>query len=256
MPLDGLSQGDPHAALRAAGRAAALSVELAPLSAEARIARALTHPLSGPLALVSSFGAEAVVLLRLVAREAPDTPVLFLDTGMHFAETLTYQREVAELFGLSDLRIVRPDDAQIAAQDPGGLLHKVDADACCALRKVRPLAAALQGFDGWFTGRKRFQSRRRADLAFVEADGSRLKFNPLADWTPDQIAADIAAHNLPRHPLVAQGYPSIGCAPCTARPSPGADARAGRWAGQNKDECGIHLENGRIVRRPSGAATP
>jgi phosphoadenosine phosphosulfate reductase len=253
MPLDAGFATQAQAALRAAGRAAALSVEFAGLGADETLARAERHPLVGRLALVSSFGAESVVLLHLVATHAPGVPVLFLETQMHFPETLAYQRDLATALGL-DVGILRPDPAERAAQDPGGTLHRSDPDACCALRKVRPLARALAGFDGWITGRKRFQSGRRAALPRVEADGARIKLNPLADWSPRDIAAYIATHDLLRHPLVARGYPSIGCAPCTARPSAGADPRSGRWAGRPKDECGIHFENGRLVRPGAGEA--
>lgn len=255
MPPDPFSP-DRQARLRAAGRAAALSVELAPLPAEERIARAYRHPLGGRLALVSSFGAESIVLLHLLSEIVPATPVLFLETEMHFPETLDYQREVAARLGLNDIRVLRPDPSEREARDPDGALHRRDPDACCDLRKVAPLDAALKGFDGWLTGRKRFQSGQRATLPPVEADGHRLKFNPLFDWEPARIAAHIAAHDLPRHPLVAQGYPSIGCAPCTQKPASGADPRSGRWAGQAKEECGIHFESGRLIRPSVQEARP
>ncbi|NRB36036.1 MAG: phosphoadenylyl-sulfate reductase [Rhodobacteraceae bacterium] len=202
------------------------------------------------IALVSSFGAESVVLLHMLAVADKAAPVLFIDTEMLFTETLVYQTELAERLGLQNLRILRADDAQLAARDPDGTLHQRDTDACCTLRKTEPLHRALAPLDGWITGRKRFQSGRRATLEFfeIEPDSGKLKINPLAHWTPDDVRDYMDANNLPRHPLVAQGYPSIGCAPCTSQVKPGEDARAGRWRNTDKDECGIHLVNGKFVR--------
>ncbi|WP_299150207.1 phosphoadenylyl-sulfate reductase [uncultured Tateyamaria sp.] len=200
------------------------------------------------IALVSSFGAESVVLLHLTAMIKRDVPVIFIDTEMLFAETLTYQMDVAERLRLSNLRIIRADN--ITPEDPDGTLHQRDTDACCALRKTRPLQKALKAHTGWITGRKRYQSDRRAALEFfeVEAGSNRIKVNPLARWAPEDVADYMAENRLPRHPLVAQGYPSIGCAPCTSPVADGEAARAGRWRDQNKDECGIHFVNGRMVR--------
>lgn len=202
------------------------------------------------LALVSSFGAESVVLLHMVAVTDRDLPVVFIDTQMLFTETLVYQVELTERLGLRNVRIIRADDQTVAEGDPYGALHLRDTDACCALRKVAPLEKALSGYDGWITGRKRFQSGTRAALDFFEVeDGhSRIKVNPLAHWAPDDVRAYMEENRLPRHPLVAQGYPSIGCAPCTSPVKPGEDPRSGRWRDQNKDECGIHFVDGKIVR--------
>ncbi|MDK3072035.1 phosphoadenylyl-sulfate reductase [Sedimentitalea sp. JM2-8] len=207
---------------------------------------------AGRIALVSSFGAESVVLLHMVAVIDRATPVLFIDTEMLFTETLVYQTELAERLDLRNLRIIRARD--IAARDPHGTLHRTDPDACCALRKTEPLNAALSTFDGWITGRKRFQSGSRAALDFfeVEEGSNRIKVNPLAHWAPEDVRAYMDENRLPRHPLVARGYPSIGCAPCTSPVAPGEDPRSGRWRDQAKDECGIHFVNGKIV--PAGAA--
>ena len=248
MPLDPLT-----------ARAAALSDRLAPLSARDRIAAALDAAEIRAPALLSSFGADSVVLLHLVSEIAPDLPVLFLDTQMLFPETLDYQRAVAGRLGLRDVRTIRARALRLAQADPANLLHRTDPDACCALRKTEPLTRALAPFDAWFTGRKRAQSDSRAGLPFAEADGPRIKLNPLADWTAADLNRHIDAHALPRHPLVARGYPSIGCAPCTAPVRPGEDARAGRWRGQSKDECGIHFVGGRLVRSAApqtGASRP
>lgn len=205
---------------------------------------------AGDIALVSSFGAESVVLLHMAAVIDQSVPVLFVDTQMLFAETLVYQAEVAERLGLKDVRIIRGREDDIAKQDPYGALRLNDTDACCTLRKTIPLQRALRGFDGWITGRKRFQSGTRAALDFFEVeDGTgRMKVNPLAHWAPEDVRAYMEENRLPRHPLVAQGYPSIGCAPCTSKVKPGEDPRAGRWRDQNKEECGIHFVDGKMVR--------
>lgn len=237
-----------------AARASLVTEALAGLDGADRLAAALAHPLMGASAVVSSFGAESVVLLHQVAEVAPETPVLFLDTQMLFPETLDYQREVAATLGLRDVRVIRARALDLARSDPANTLHRSDPDACCALRKTAPLAAALAPFDSWITGRKRFQSGSRTSLPLVEEDGPRLKLNPMADWSAERISDTIAAAGLPRHPLVARGYPSIGCAPCTSAVRPGEDARAGRWRGTEKDECGIHFVGGRLVRGPIQAA--
>ncbi len=203
----------------------------------------------GKVALVSSFGAESVVLLHMVAQIDPDTPVLFLDTEMLFPETLQYQRDVAETLGLSNLQVIRPDRAKLMERDVDGILHTFDTDACCTLRKTEPLEAALQGFGGWITGRKRIQGGARAQMPLYEKDeGARIKINPLADWTPKMIAEFMDAYGLPRHPLVSRGFKSIGCAPCTTKVAEGEDPRAGRWRGQDKVECGIHFADGKATR--------
>ncbi|WP_415920300.1 phosphoadenylyl-sulfate reductase [Tateyamaria sp. SN6-1] len=200
------------------------------------------------LALVSSFGAESVVLLHLAAMIKRDVPVIFIDTEMLFTETLVYQQDVAERLRLSNVQIIRADDAD--ARDPSRSLHRRNPDACCALRKIAPLRRALDGHSGWITGRKRYQSGTRQALEFFEAEAGtgRIKVNPLARWSRDDIAEYMAENRLPRHPLVAQGYPSIGCAPCTSPVAAGEDPRAGRWRDQNKDECGIHFVDGKLVR--------
>ena len=195
----------------------------------------------GKIAVVSSFGAESVVLLHMVSEINKDTPVIFLDTEMLFDETLQYQRDVAEKLGLTDLRVITPKRDAVFTHDVDGLLHQADKAACCHLRKVQPLQDALADFDGWITGRKRYQSGTRASIPVFEKDGGKIKVNPLATWTPEDLSAYIEAHNLPRHPLVAKGYPSIGCQPCTTRVSIHEDPRAGRWRDEEKTECGIHF---------------
>jgi phosphoadenosine phosphosulfate reductase len=209
---------------------------------------ALTDPQVGRAALVSSFGAESVVLLHMVSILDRTTPILFLDTEMLFPETLDYQREVAGRLGL-DVRTTRPDRTDLFLSDPNSRLHTTNPDACCNIRKTEPLQRALAPFDAWITGRKRFQGGKRAALDFFEADGeNRIKINPLAHWAPEDVKDYMVNNRLPRHPLVAKGYPSIGCAPCTTRVAEGEDPRAGRWRGQDKDECGIHFVDGKLVR--------
>lgn len=199
--------------------------------------------LAGDIALVSSFGAESAVLLHLVSQIDPTIPVLFLETGKHFPETLAYRDELTERLGLNLVNLY-PDPEDLAQRDESGLRWSYDPDGCCELRKVRPLEKALARFDASLTGRKSFQSATRAQLPRFEVDTTdaqgRLKINPLIDWSAEDIAAYIAQHDLPRHPLVDQGYPSIGCSPCTRAVAPGEDARSGRWAGWDKIECGIH----------------
>lgn len=207
----------------------------------------LKDGLAGDVALVSSFGAESAVLLHLVAQVDPATPVLFLDTEKHFPETLAYRDELIARLGLTDLRILKPEAAEVAAKDENGLRWSWDPDGCCEMRKVRPLAKTLAGFDASVTGRKAFQSSTRATLPRFEIDGSdtqgRLKINPLIDWNAADITAYFEAHDLPPHPLVEKGYPSIGCSPCTSKVAAGEDPRSGRWAGWDKTECGIHSPN-------------
>jgi phosphoadenosine phosphosulfate reductase len=238
-----------------AQRAEALNARYRHHSATSVLSHALRDPEAGKLALVSSFGAESVVLLHMVAVAKPDTPVIFIDTQMLFTETLVYQQEVCERLGLRDVRVIRASEEALNSTDPAQTLYRRDTDACCALRKTQPLNTALQGFDGWITGRKRFQGATRAALDFFEVeDGTeRLKVNPLAHWTPEDIRTYMEENRLPKHPLVARGYPSIGCQPCTAPVAPGQDPRAGRWPGQQKTECGIHFKDGKLTRTGENA---
>ena len=220
---------------------------------ETVLRHALNDPLIGKVAMVSSFGAESVVLLHMIAQVDKSTPVIFLDTEMLFPETLQYQKEVTEKLGLTDVRIITPSRDAVLKEDVDGLLHQADTDACCDLRKTRPLAEALKDFDGWVTGRKRYQNGQRAALPLFEKDDGKIKINPLANWGPEDIKDYMEEHDLPRHPLVAQGYPSIGCMPCTTRVAAGEDPRAGRWRDSDKEECGIHFENGKMVRTGKAA---
>jgi phosphoadenosine phosphosulfate reductase len=232
-------------------RVAALNLAYRHHGATAVVERALKDPAVGNVALVSSFGAESVVLLHMVSVIAPGTPVLFVDTRMLFAETLAYQHELAERLRLTDLRTIRAAESALAMDDPDATLHRFSTDACCNLRKVVPLEGALAGFAAWITGRKRYQGATRATLEFFEAETpTRMKINPLAHWGREDVEDYMIENRLPRHPLVARGFPSIGCAPCTSAVRPGEDPRAGRWRGDAKAECGIHFIGGKVVRDP------
>ena len=193
------------------------------------------------IALVSSFGADAVVLLDMVSRVDKATPIVFVDTGQHFPETLQYRDALLERLGLTGLVEARPDAAVLAAEDPENFLFASDPDRCCEIRKVAPLGPALDVYDAWITGRKGFQTSDRATLPLFEAEGARVKVNPLVGWSAGDLLAYIKERDLPSHPLVAKGFASIGCLPCTSRVQPGEDPRAGRWRGKNKQECGIHV---------------
>jgi len=192
------------------------------------------------LALVSSFGTESAALLKVMADVDPAIPVVFLDTGWLFEETLAYRDTLIEKLGLYDVRSIKPLEETLSREDPDRELWFSDPDACCRIRKVEPLARALKPFSAWINGRKRFQGGTRADIPVVEQDGVRLKFNPFANASREEIEAIYKLANLPPHPLVASGFMSVGCMPCTSRTSPDEDARAGRWRGRPKTECGIH----------------
>jgi phosphoadenosine phosphosulfate reductase len=224
-----------------AGTAAALNARYGHLDARDAIAATAEEVFPGRLALVSSFGADSSVLLHLVAEIDRDLPVIFLDTGRLFAETLEYRTRLTEQLGLTDVRTITPDADRLAENDPHRALWMTNPDLCCHIRKAEPLQRALNGFDAWLTGRKRFQNAQRASLKLFEADGTRIKVNPLASWSIVDLRAYAEKHDLPEHPLVAKGYPSIGCVPCTSRVAVGEDQRAGRWRGLDKTECGIHV---------------
>jgi len=209
-------------------------------SPAAVIAAALQAVGRGHLAVVSSFGTESAALLKVMADVDPAIPVIFLDTGWLFEETLAYRDTLIATLGLRDVRSIKPSEEALSREDPDRELWFSDPDACCRIRKVEPLARALAPFSAWINGRKRFQGGLRAAIPVVEQDGIRLKFNPFADVSREEIEAIYAAAKLPPHPLVASGFLSVGCMPCTSRTSPDEDARAGRWRGRPKTECGIH----------------
>ena len=230
-------------------RAAALSDHFAGRSAQDVLDQTIRKHFSGRIGLVSSFGTEAAVMLHMVARIDPYVPVIFLDTWKHFPETLAYRDQLIAELGLCNIQLVRPRSDAVAADDRDGTLHARNPDLCCHVRKTIPMLKALRGLDCWITGRKRGQAATRADMTLFESQDRWLKLNPLLDWSTEDVAAYYRDHGLPQHPLKARGYLSVGCAPCTRAVTPGEDARAGRWADSEKIECGIHFENGKLVRR-------
>ena len=193
-------------------------------------------------ALVSSFGADSAVLLHMVSLIKPEAQVIFLDTGFHFPETLAYRNQLVDMLGLRNVRSATADPIAEKRLDAHRRLHLSDANGCCQLRKVSVLDRHLRMNDAWISGQRRSQSMTRSSIALIEVDEGRgkLKFNPLANWSESDIAAYKAEHALPEHPLVAKGFPSIGCQPCTSAVKDGEDQRAGRWRGQQKLECGLH----------------
>ncbi len=210
---------------------------------------------AGKIALVSSFGADAALLLSMVAEVDPSTPVLFLETNKHFPETLTYAKELAEQLGLTNVVWLTPDEEMLARIDPKGDLWQSQPNRCCWLRKVEPLDRAVKEMKlaALITGRKRYQTPERADMQTIERDDKGIfRINPLAFWDQEKQQEAIILRKLPMHPLVDKGYRSIGCAPCTAPVAEGEDARAGRWAhtmgfeDEKKTECGIHLSSDEV----------
>jgi phosphoadenosine phosphosulfate reductase len=221
--------------------AAALQAAYGELAPQEIIAAAVNQFWTGEIAGVSSFGADSAVLLHMIAEVDRSVPIIFLDTGKHFGETLEYRDQLVADFGLSNLKVIHPLEAKLAANDPDGRLHLTNPDACCEIRKVEPMARAIEPYRAWFTGRKRFQAATRTNLPAFEAVGPRIRINPLAAWSGEDIGEYMRAHGLRENPLVAYGYLSIGCFPCTQPAKSSEDIRSGRWAGQAKTECGIHL---------------
>jgi phosphoadenosine phosphosulfate reductase len=222
-------------------RAAELRARYGARDGAALLAPLIRDEFPGRIALVSSFGVESAVLLHMVAVIAPATPVIFLDTGKLFGETLRYRDTLVLRLGLRDVRTVGPDPSAVHASDPFGVLWRQDPDRCCYLRKVEPLIRALAGFAAWINGRKRYHGAARAHIPTIGAAEGRVKVNPLARWTADDVARYVARFDLPRHPLEAEGFRSVGCMPCSGRAAPEDSPRAGRWRGRAKTECGIHL---------------
>ena len=229
------------------GDADALNARFAGIGALDMLRALFAEGVLGEVAVVSSFGTESAVLLDLVARADAEIPVIFVDTLKMFPETLSYREELIKRLGLRNSSVVQPDAAVLVDKDESGLRWSYDPDGCCAIRKVEPLARAKSGLDSWISGRKAFQSVTRQDIPRFEVEDGRLKVNPLGDWVKADLETYFEERDLPRHPLEAQGFLSVGCAPCTSPVAPGEDARAGRWRGWDKTECGIHdpdVDNG------------
>ena len=193
------------------------------------------------IAVVSSYGAEAVILLHLASLVDNNLPVIFIDTGKLFGETKSYRKKVNQQLNLTNIITFKGDEDEIKAADPKSILWSQDTTACCHVRKVLPYARATAPYTALITGRKRFQGNSRSDLNTFEFANGQVKINPLANWGLDQLKNYILDNDLPRHPLVADGYLSIGCMPCTDKVASDAEYRDGRWQGQEKTECGIHL---------------
>lgn len=192
------------------------------------------------LLFTSSFGAQSGVLLHLWSVVAKHLPVVFIDTGFLFTETIAYRDRLVSQLGLT-LRIVRPDIAHAAfVERYGEEIQRKDPDFCCGVNKVAPLAPLREAARGWVSGLRRDQSKTRADVSILEEDGHILRVHPIADFTKDDVAAYLSRHGIAEHPLVARRYLSIGCAPCTRPVVEGEDERAGRWAFSSKTECGLH----------------
>ncbi|PWL19307.1 phosphoadenylyl-sulfate reductase [Falsochrobactrum shanghaiense] len=231
----------PDAEQRASAEARLLEASHGASSPQEVIALAVHEVFEGHIAVVSSFGAESAVLLHMIAQTEAATPVLFLDTGKHFKATLDYRRDLVDRLGLTDVQDILPVAESVKKDDPFGALSMTDKDRCCFIRKVEPMARAVAPYRAWMTGRKQFQASTRNGLATFESVGPRIRINPLARWQAADLQAYAQKHDLPTHPLSAQGYRSIGCMPCTRPVGEGEDQRAGRWAGSEKTECGIHL---------------
>ena len=233
---------------RRAKRAEDKSTQYAGLSAELALERAIKYDFNGKIVLASSMGIDSAVMLHMISEIDNRLPVLFLETGKHFKETLAYRDRLVAQFGLTNFRSIPPDPKEIKAEDPSGALHQGDKDGCCDVRKVRPLDREIAQFAARITGRKRYQTPDRRDMPILELGGRQAKLNPLAHWGAKDVTAYIRKHDLPPHPLLALGFLSVGCEPCTTRVAEGEDPRAGRWRGADKTECGIHYIDGKWVR--------
>ncbi|HUZ92219.1 MAG TPA: phosphoadenylyl-sulfate reductase [Methylocella sp.] len=228
------------AILGAAEKSARLDAEFAETDTPDVMRAAIKDLFPGRIALVSSFGADSAVLLHMAAQIDTATPVLFIDTRILFEETLAYRDKLVAHLGLTNVIALTRKPALLAEEDQENFLWASNPDRCCEIRKVLPLAEALEGYDAWITGRKRFQGQTRVALPLFEAEAGRVKVNPLTQWTAAKVTDYLDAFALPRHPLVAKNYLSIGCIPCTSPVKPGEDPRAGRWRGSAKVECGLH----------------
>lgn len=224
-------------------KATEMLVRTAELSAVEFLTTILSDEFKDEICVVSSFGAESAVLLHMVAQIDPTTPVIFLNTGKLFGETLRYRDRLQTLLGLTDVRSIGPHPTDLAEKDSNEDLWQKNNDLCCHIRKFLPQQRALKGFKAVLTGRKRFQTTQRSSMQRIEIDdeaAARLRVNPLADFTLEDLQAYLETHNLPKHPLVKDGYLSIGCMPCTDKVKEGNDYRSGRWSEQEKEECGMH----------------
>ena len=233
---------------RRAKRAQKMVDQYKGLSAEGALTQALTEDFKDNIVLSSSMGIDSAVLLHMISKINPNMPILFLETKKHFTETLAYRDTLAKTLGLTNVQSLTPDEIEVASEDAADILYKTNKDACCDLRKVRPLERVVNTYAARITGRKRYQTRTRRNMDILEEGDNQFTLNPLAFWTAKDVTAYMRKYNLPVHPLLKLGYLSIGCAPCTTKVEPGEDPRAGRWRETEKDECGIHLIDGKWVR--------
>lgn len=206
----------------------------------------LNHTETLRIAVTSSFGSESAVLLDLVAQVNKAIPVIFVDTGRLFAATTNYRDHLTDHFGLTNVQTLKASDLMVKNTDPDGKLFETDPDACCHVRKVMPYAQALSPFDVLIGGRKRHHGDQRSTLETAELSGPHIKINPLARFTAEDIRTAFSTRNLPQHPLVKEGYSSLGCEPCTLKSCEASHVRAGRWKGRKKTECGIHFSDDRV----------
>lgn len=218
------------------------------LSAQSALTKALTDDFKGEIVLSSSMGVDSAVLLHMISKIEPDTPILFLETKKHFSETLEYRDLLTKSLGLANVQSLTPNEDEVASEDAAEILYKTDKDACCDLRKTRPLERVVKGYAARITGRKRYQTPNRRNMEILEEGESQFTLNPLAYWTAKDVTSYMRQHQLPAHPLLKLGYLSVGCAPCTTKVEEGEDPRAGRWRDDDKDECGIHFIDGKWVR--------
>lgn len=203
----------------------------------------------GRVALLSSFGAESSVLLHMVSEIEPNLPVLFLDTLKLFPDTIAYREQLARELGLTNVQNIVPDKDDLIRVDANGFLHQIDKDACCNVRKTLPMQKAFAAYDVIISGRKRFHGATRETLEFLTVQDGKIKVEPLAGFSALDLHNYMQVHHLPSHPLRLQGYRSIGCEPCTSIGGTDDDPRAGRWAGTEKTECGIHFSaSGKLIR--------
>jgi phosphoadenosine phosphosulfate reductase len=208
---------------------------------------ALTEPRLKRIAIASAFQAEGTCIIHMASRIRSDVPILFLETGFHFAETLEFKRRLTEMFDLNLVDLHGEETVQSQAEKYGPRLYERDPQLCCELNKVRPFNAALRQLDGWITSLRRDSAWTRMNTPIVdqyefEPGVWLVKINPMANWNRPQVWRYLKEHDIPHHPLYDLGYASIGCAPCTRMLFPGEDERAGRWSGIMKTECGIHAD--------------
>jgi phosphoadenosine phosphosulfate reductase len=194
------------------------------------------------LAATSSFQTQSVALLHIISRVRPELPVLFVDTGYHFPETLAFRDQLSQQLGLN-IQVIKQTAERINRDKQGTPPYLRDVELCCFVHKVEPMQQALDELDAWISGIRRDQTSNRATAQPVEhLSSGKYKINPLVAWTEHDLWSYINRHDLPPHPLYSQGYISVGCAPCTRPVQMGDDQRAGRWADSNKTECGLHTD--------------